>query len=238
MAVYYSIRCPHCNFIVESGKNRKKQWGSPLKICPACGKIYVDDNFEEPAFFDKKQIKWKNFRWGALYWATFGIISFCLGIGILNVIAIIAGMFLAVSGIIAIIVDLKYNPDADEVFQQELNLSKSRISDNYYIIALVKAGCCNIPREIFNNAKNALNLKSKAEIYIEKMQSDDYDETRYLCKSFKFLSDSNEGKCFMCYKIDILKKYRIKNEVGTRDICICSQCITRFNKHNISNNIK
>ena len=85
---------------------------------------------------------------------------------------------------------------------------------------------------MFNEAKEILNYKTKSEIYREKMQNDNYDETRYLCKSFKFLSDAGDGKCMMCFQKDCLKKYRVKNDIGIRDISVCNKCVARFYKHN------
>jgi hypothetical protein len=134
-------------------------------------------------------------------------------------------------GLFSIVSYFKYNPSKDENFQRELRESKQRLSNHQYIITLWELGY-PIPSKMFNEAKEILNYKTKSEIYREKMQNDDYDETRYLCKSFKFLSDVGDGKCMMCFRKDDLKKYRVKNNIGTRDISICNKCVSRFYKHN------
>lgn len=232
MAVYYNIRCPHCNRIVETGKDRSKQYGSPIRMCRHCAHNYLDDNYAEAALFSEKEVKKRKFSWQAVFLVLIGGIALFGGIAELIIWWIVVGAVLAGLGLFSIISDLKYNPQNDKIFQLELRESKKRLSDPRYVIALWELGY-PIPPQMFNEAKEILNYKTKSEIYQEKMQSDDYDEGRYICKSVKFLSDVGEGKCTMCFQKSTLKKYRIKTEVGTREIPICDNCIARFNRHNI-----
>lgn len=231
MAIRYTIICPHCKGIVESGKNRQRQYGSPIRTCPRCGRTYLDDNFAEAGLLSEKEVKERAFSWFSIIVVLMGGFFLFFGIKELTVSLIALGIILVALGLFSIISNLKYEPSEDEKFQNELRESKQRLSNPQYVIALYELGY-SIPSEMFNKAKEILNYKTKSEIYRETMQSDDYDETRYLCKSFKFLSDAGEGKCMMCFQISALKKHRIKNDIGTRDISICDKCIARFDKHN------
>ena len=232
MAVYYTIRCPHCNGIVESGKNRSSKYGSPLRTCRNCGKPYIDDNFVEVAFLSEKEIKNRSFSWQSIVWALVGILVLFFGISESSVIMTIIGIILAGIGAVSIISYLRYVPKNDKSLQLELEQSKNRLSNPNYVIALMQAGYMP-PRELVEWAKEETGYKEKRDIIKEKMMDDEnYDKSRYICKSFKFLEESVKGKCMMCLHTDNLKKYKIKNEIGTREISICDKCVNRFKEHN------
>ena len=47
---YYTYRCPHCHTVVSRENSLTKgSEGCPLRICPNCGKTYIDTNCDEPA---------------------------------------------------------------------------------------------------------------------------------------------------------------------------------------------
>lgn len=54
-------------------------------------------------------------------------------------------------------------------------------------------------------------------------------ESKYLCKSIKHTGRFQSGKCMICFihnpQLEICK---IKNEMGTREIPICKECIEKF----------
>ena len=181
MAVYYTIRCPHCNGTVESGKDRQRKYGSPIRICNHCKHNYLDDNFTEAALLSEKEVKDRAFSWSSIFFVLIGGVALFFGITEFTVWSIVVGVILVGLGLFSIVSYLKYDPSKDESFQCELRASKQRLSNPQYIIALWELGY-PIPSKIFNEAKEILNYKTKSEIYREKMQNDNYDETRYLCK--------------------------------------------------------
>ena len=230
MAVYYTIRCPHCKGVVEKGKNRREQYGSPFKICPHCHNAYFDENFVEPGLISEKEVKRNAFSWGNVFYAIVGAAFLVGGCVTSEILLIVIGVIVTALAVVAIVISLKYDPQKDSEFQQKLLESRNRLSDPKYVIALYEAGYY-IPATLLSDAKKTLNYKTKAEISIEKMKSGSYDPERYKCKSFKYLSEYGEGKCMMCFRKDILKKYRIKNDIGSRDIPVCNECIDRLNTH-------
>lgn len=53
--------------------------------------------------------------------------------------------------------------------------------------------------------------------------------SKYKCKSLKLLDDIGTGKCWICYNKDVrVMRYRIKNDIGVRDIPICNDCVEKF----------
>lgn len=47
---YYTYKCPYCNKVVSRENSlTKDSSGCPLRVCPNCGKTYIDTNCDEPA---------------------------------------------------------------------------------------------------------------------------------------------------------------------------------------------
>lgn len=160
MAVYYSVKCPHCNNTVERGKDRQTHYGSPFKTCPRCKKTYVDKNYIEPGLLDTKDFK--TFSWGVIPLAILGVFCFCLGItGVIP--ALIFGLLLIAFCVFIIVCNLKYDPEKDEDLQRKIKESKERLSDPHYVIALWKAEC-HITPEILQWAKKAIAEEEKTKI--------------------------------------------------------------------------
>ena len=52
---YYTYKCPYCNTVVSRENTlTKDSSGCPLRVCPNCGKTYVDTNCKEPALHPYK----------------------------------------------------------------------------------------------------------------------------------------------------------------------------------------
>lgn len=52
---YYTYKCPYCNTAVSRENTlTKDSSGCPLRVCPNCGKTYVDTNCKEPALHPYK----------------------------------------------------------------------------------------------------------------------------------------------------------------------------------------
>lgn len=141
--VYYSIKCPHCNNVVESGHDRKTQYGSPFRECKFCGSIYVDTNFIEAGLYEEREIFKKSFKWiiGAVLLFCVGVFFLYVGISSLSVVSILIGVASLALCIFCIVSNLKYDPEQDEELQREFRESKRRLSDPHYVIALWKAEC-------------------------------------------------------------------------------------------------
>ena len=75
-----TIRCPHCGASIERETPNKGKTlpGSPLRVCPDCGRLYYDDVYAEAALtaFEQAEIK---FPWIKILYAlvpTFGAIAY------------------------------------------------------------------------------------------------------------------------------------------------------------------
>lgn len=232
MAVYYTIRCPHCRRVVKTEKNRTEEYGTPFRTCQYCGKYYVDDNFIEAGCFDNAEFKKRTFSWQSIFWIFLGIAIMILGIFESVIPLIVIGLGMAGIGVASIVSYIRYVPSNDAKLQAELLQSKERLSNPNYVIALKEAGCY-VTNELVKWAKKETGYKDKKDIIREQFMDDDnYDKLRYLCKSYKFLSDAGKGTCMMCFHTSELKKYKIKNDIGSREIPICEKCINRFKELN------
>lgn len=232
MAIYYSVKCPHCNRVVESGANRAKRYGSPFRTCDFCGRTYVDNNYTEVGCLTDKEIKNRRFSWQSLIWILIGVTMICYGfVDSMDWWAVVGVVCFGI-GVVSLISYLTYVPSNDTSLQLELTKSKERLLDPRYVVALWEVGS-QVPSDLVVRAKNKIGYKEKADIAKEKMMDDDnYDKSRYVCKSYQYLSDAGKGKCMMCLHSSTLKKYKIKNEIGTREIRICDKCVNRFKEHN------
>ena len=133
MAVYYSIKCPHCKKVVESGKDRSVQYGSP---------------------FRKHS---KKYAWGGLLYVLFGGFFIFLSLyGRIRYLFLIVGIGTVLLGIFATVNALKSNPKEDKELNKQLAESRKRLSDPHYVIALWKAEC-QITPELLTWAKKEID---------------------------------------------------------------------------------
>lgn len=158
MAIYYSIQCPHCKHIVEQGKNRRKRYGSPFRICPRCKNTYFDNKYIEPGLLNKKDFK--KFSWGSLPLIALGLFGLYFTMSDFDIATLFFYLFFLALGVILLVISLMYNPDEDYILQYEITQSKERLSDPRYVIALWKAGC-KITPEILQWAKKAIEEDEK-----------------------------------------------------------------------------
>jgi len=228
-----TIECPHCHKPILAGGNGngRKKFGSPIRNCPFCGNIYADDYYVEPVWLSRKERKQTMLSWQDFVGILFGAISLLMGIIYRHDVPCMAGIFLTPIFTINLIQNLKFDPETDEDFQRELLASKQRVSDPKYIITLWEHGY-PVPSELFDNAKQILNYKTKGERYREQMQSDQYDPERYKCASFKFLSKGTDGTCGICFRKGMRNRYKVKNDIGCREVSLCDICVARFKRHN------
>ncbi len=64
----------------------------------------------------------------------------------------------------------------------------------------------------------------------EKIELKEYlADSKYHCKSILRKNEYRKGKCLICNnQCENLEKCKIKNVVGTREIFICNDCITKY----------
>ncbi len=87
-----------------------------------------------------------------------------------------------------------------------------------------------------SNVKNEQQMEEPMTGSVIKKEINLSDESRYICEQIDILDKNSSGLCVMCRKNkDILKQCKIKNNIGTREIAICEDCIQLFNKNSSKN---
>ena len=170
MATYHTIKCPHCNNIVEHSIGKPNHLGSPFRICSRCGMEYIDTNYREAALLTKKDFI-LSYPWLAAILriavsliAIIGSIILMVdyGFDFMFLILTLAGVAMLYTPIKQLIVLKKYISLEDEKLNQEIEASKARLSDPEYVIALWKAGAY-VTAEILEWAKETIdNFNDKA----------------------------------------------------------------------------
>ena len=139
--------CPFCNKVVEQrayaswgrqpSEQDKWQFGAPLRLCPHCGKLFIDKDRQElvitgPRRQDRAVVGPASLRL-ALMGAALGALML---IGRLNVLAYIAfGVALA-----TLAADAALYPTRQKKLEAERLASEKRLSDPAYARALKNAG--------------------------------------------------------------------------------------------------
>ena len=149
-------KCPHCGIVYDQrpiGRWGKKltpedQWvyGSPLRMCKNCQKLFMDKDYRELAFtplrsYDKAPITSTTY----LILAAGGILGLLMYVGGQSTFAIIAWA-VAIAYLVA---DLALYPGRLKKLEKEKQASEKRMSDPKYAQALKNAGF-DIPDRYLN----------------------------------------------------------------------------------------
>ena len=139
--------CPFCKKVVEQrayaswgrqpSEQDKWQFGSPLRRCPHCGKLFIDSDRQELAITGPRKQDMAVVGPASLRLALMGIVlGALLLVGKLNVLAYIAfGVALA-----TLVADAALYPTRQKKLAAERVASEKRLSDPGYARALKKAG--------------------------------------------------------------------------------------------------
>ena len=174
MATYHTIKCPHCNSIVEQSIGKPQHIGSPFRICSRCGMEYIDTNYREAALLTKKDFI-LSYPWLAAILriavsliAIIGSIILMVdyGFDFMFLILTLAGVAMLYTPIKQLIVLKKYISLEDEKLNREIEASKARLSDPEYVIALWKAGAY-VTAEILEWAKEAVKNDNNDSISVQ-----------------------------------------------------------------------
>ncbi|MBQ3424986.1 MAG: hypothetical protein IJH38_07305 [Clostridia bacterium] len=139
--------CPFCGKVVEQRayaswgrtprEEDKWQYGSPLRLCPHCGKLFIDRDRQELAITPLRAQDKAVVGPASLRLALMGVVlGALLLLGRLNVFAYIAfGVALA-----TLIADAALYPTRQKKLKAERQASEKRLRDADYARALKKAG--------------------------------------------------------------------------------------------------
>ncbi len=139
--------CPFCKKVVEQqayaswGRQPSEQdkwlFGSPLRLCPHCGKLFIDKDRQELAITGPRKQDMAVVGPASLKLALMGVVlGGLLLVGRLNVLACIAfGVALA-----TLVADAALYPTRQKKLKAERVASEKRLSDPSYAQALKNAG--------------------------------------------------------------------------------------------------
>ncbi|MBR2797991.1 MAG: hypothetical protein IKF98_06615 [Clostridia bacterium] len=139
--------CPFCKKVVEQrayaswGRQPSEQdkwlFGTPLRLCPHCGKLFIDKDIQELAITGPRRQDTAIVGQASLRLALMGVVlGALLLIGRLNVLAYIAfGVALVTVG-----ADAALYPTRQKKLEAERLASEKRLSDPGYARALKNAG--------------------------------------------------------------------------------------------------
>ena len=182
MAVYYKINCPHCGNVVESGKDKHIQYGSPLRKCKKCGEEYVDDNYIEAATQNIETVYEKEFSWGSLVYIAIGVLFLFMGISEVYILLIVIGAGALILGVVSFISNIKYKPKEDPALQREIIASQKRLENPYYVLALNKANIY-VPQEVLEKAKKKISEEQEQKENTSKQEVDLTEETNQIIET-------------------------------------------------------
>ena len=151
--------CPFCgkiyeqrNFNVRSRKSEvteQDRWvyGTPMKICPGCKKLFIDKDVQELAITELRRQDKALINPASRNLTLMGLIlGALLYLGGLTVFAMIA----AGVGVLCSVVDLALYPTRMKKLEREREASEKRLSDPNYARALKRAGY-DIPEKYLKN---------------------------------------------------------------------------------------
>ena len=144
---YVIIRCPHCNSIIRQTTSGEYSWGSPLKVCPRCNEIYIDNYYHEVAiegFSSTDQIR-----------SSWWMLLVPIILSVLYARVSFNGILIAIGLAILMILGVSYQRIKNkEEMKVEMKHSLERLSDYNYALALKKAGY-DVPDKYLANLTNS-----------------------------------------------------------------------------------
>lgn len=156
MRTYITIRCPHCNKVVESyierGTSKYINIGTPIDVCPHCKMPYRRKNINEWIFLSQKDRE-EYLKFGEGGSDRFGMFATLIVSAIALVVAIASsannnhylwiffGICFAISLFLFVIPHIvKSNRNKDKKYNQIIIDSFERCCDRKYLIVLKTAG--------------------------------------------------------------------------------------------------
>lgn len=103
----------------------------------------------------------------------------------------------------------------------------------FYVVALPDLVQQNNQKTIISllSTSEDKNSESTANLQLGTSTVEAQRETinRYICKKLVVTEQYSHGKCFMCrHSNSSLRFCQITNDIGTRNVFVCSDCIQRF----------
>ena len=99
-----------------------------------------------------------------------------------------------------------------------------------YVIALPDRGRSHLAPLSTAPATTA-QTEAQAATEGKEAKTKSFDDMRYICLEFNEFPQTREGRCVMCAKQNTLTLCKMKNLIGTRELYICPECMTRFQQN-------
>lgn len=139
--------CPHCNKVVEQrayaswgrqpSDEDRWQFGTPLRLCPHCGKLFIDKDRQELALTGPRKQDLAVVGQASLRLAAMGVVLGALLL--VGRLYVFAGIAFGVA-VVTLAADAALYPTRKKKLEIERQASEKRLSDPDYARALKKAG--------------------------------------------------------------------------------------------------
>ena len=145
MSTIQTKRCPSCGHVYERNtyaghpsKDNRIKYGSPIRICPKCGKPIIDDEYREIAIDGLRKVDYSKISPATLFYGGFTIF---IGILFLTVDTnVIIGILVTGVGIYLIVSEYLGYGKRQERFEQLRRESEQRLQNPQYAAALKNLG--------------------------------------------------------------------------------------------------
>lgn len=162
---YYTKSCPHCHYKYQYHDPQKHRNGSPIRLCQKCGGQYIDPDYIELGLLPPSKIKNPKIDVAVV---IVGFIFFILSLYCwisyphLNNPAAIIFLAIAVFSAWCTVEEYRGYEDRTRQLEEELQQSKIRLSNPYYILALEQIDY-DVPEAMIYQAKAMIqaDVKSK-----------------------------------------------------------------------------
>lgn len=160
---YYTKSCPHCHYKYQIHDPQKHRIGSPIRKCQKCGKQYIDTDYVELGLLPPSKIKNPKFSIVSVIAA-----SVCLALASYSWISYphpnnpAAILFLVIAALCIwdVVDDYRTYEKREKEIAEELLQSNIRLSNPYYILALVQINY-DVPQAMIYQAEAMIQFNSQ-----------------------------------------------------------------------------
>lgn len=150
---YVTKRCPHCSQSYSVLKPKSDyEYGSPLRSCSRCNKMFIDKSYREIAITGVDDIDNRRFAPGTVIAIIFSFFVTFMGFLESNIYAQIGGPILICLFGWMLISEISDYPKRQAYMQKQTEESYKRMSDPSYVEAL---GLCGYDVSKFKSKQNS-----------------------------------------------------------------------------------
>lgn len=158
---YTNRSCPHCRHPYQLMSMQKEYLGAPIRTCVKCRKVFHDPDAYEAAFLDERQYTPKKIADSTILLFAASVMLILLAfIDESFVLFSIVGFGLFLLAVCLCVYNIISYNDRIESLRKERAASEARVSDPFYVIALIKLDY-DVPKKYLDIAKPYMDAIEK-----------------------------------------------------------------------------